>query len=215
MEQTASSISLRVSGVEQGLEDTGIDIEQGVVRAAADRFLIVNNSGRQTFSVDADGNIVGSGGAAFKGDLSAAGGTFSGMLAKKAVSITDANIDDYTTTDELGVRCLDFTKLGGYVVFSGSAGAYIYLPDTTNGNYVGELRSLVGNKLLVYNTGSGAVTFDNAYHSPDTPMGTPITTGRFALLECVADVKDGREFIYWAIKVGDTVGSGRQADGNE
>lgn len=211
VEQTASSISLRVSGVEQGLEDTGIDIRQGVVRAAADKFLIVNNSGQQTFSVDADGNIVGSGGAAFKGDLSAAGGTFSGMLAKKAVSVTDANIGDYTATDELGQRRFDFARLGGYVVFSGSAGVYIYLPDTTNGNYVGELRSLVGNKLLVYNTGSGAVTFDNAYHSPDNPMGTAVTTGRFALLECVADVKDGREFIYWAIKVGDTVGSGRQA----
>ena len=211
VEQTASSISLRVSGVEQGLEDTGIDIEQGVVRAAADKFLIVNNSGRQTFSVDADGNIVGSGGAAFKGDLSAAGGTFSGMLAKKAVSVTDANIGDYTTTDELGQRRFDFARLGGYVVFSGSAGAYIYLPDTTNGNYVGELRSLVGNKLLVYNTGSGAVTFDNAYHSPDNPMGTSVMMGQFALLECVADVKDGREFIYWAIKVGNTVGSGRQA----
>lgn len=56
--------------IKEGLSKTGIDIESGKITAKTDNFEIQNNSGTPTFSVDEDGNIVGSGNASFQGNIS-------------------------------------------------------------------------------------------------------------------------------------------------
>lgn len=57
--------------LQYGIRRTGIDIENGVIRAQTDNFRIVNSDGKETFSVDADGNIVGMGNATFDGVIRA------------------------------------------------------------------------------------------------------------------------------------------------
>lgn len=64
VEQTASSIRL-------GVGNAGIDIEQGKIAAKSDTFEIQNGNGTTTFSVDADGNLVGQGNAEFVGTIRA------------------------------------------------------------------------------------------------------------------------------------------------
>lgn len=55
----------------QALLATGIDIENKKIVATADNFVVRNNSGTPTFSIDEEGNIVGSGGASFNGPMKA------------------------------------------------------------------------------------------------------------------------------------------------
>ena len=55
----------------QALYATGIDIENKKIVATADNFVVRNNSGKPTFSIDEEGNIVGSGGASFNGPMKA------------------------------------------------------------------------------------------------------------------------------------------------
>lgn len=55
----------------QALYATGIDIKNRKIFATADNFVVRNNSGDRTFSIDKDGNIVGSGGASFNGPMKA------------------------------------------------------------------------------------------------------------------------------------------------
>lgn len=55
----------------QALYATGIDIKNRKIIATADNFVVRNNRGEPTFSVDVEGNIVGSGGASFNGPIKA------------------------------------------------------------------------------------------------------------------------------------------------
>lgn len=57
--------------VKPNLLATGIDIKNRKIFATADNFVVRNNSGDRTFSIDKDGNIVGEGNASFKGSVMA------------------------------------------------------------------------------------------------------------------------------------------------
>ena len=57
IEQTAESIELSVASVKQGLTDTGINIQDRLIRVNADNFIICNNQGEQTMRVDEDGQL--------------------------------------------------------------------------------------------------------------------------------------------------------------
>ena len=57
IEQTAESIQLSVAAVDQGLMDTGINIQDRQITATADNFIIQNNQGQQTMRVDEDGQL--------------------------------------------------------------------------------------------------------------------------------------------------------------
>ncbi len=57
IEQTAESIELSVASVKQGLTDTGINIQDRLIRVNADNFIISNNQGEQTMRVDEDGQL--------------------------------------------------------------------------------------------------------------------------------------------------------------
>ena len=59
------------TNVKPDLLATGIDINSHKIVATADNFVVRNNRGEPTFSVDVEGNIVGSGGASFNGPMKA------------------------------------------------------------------------------------------------------------------------------------------------
>lgn len=59
------------NNITPSLKRTGIDIQRGKITAQTDNFRIVNSDGKETFSVDADGNIVGTGNATFDGVIRA------------------------------------------------------------------------------------------------------------------------------------------------
>lgn len=65
---------------ELGQLATGVDIYNKKIIATADNFMVRNNSGDQTFSIDRDGNIAGSGNASFRGKVYASGGEFTGTV---------------------------------------------------------------------------------------------------------------------------------------
>lgn len=65
---------------ETDLLATGIDIKSHRIVATSDNFTVRNNSGDQTFSIDRDGNITGSGNASFRGKVYASGGEFTGTV---------------------------------------------------------------------------------------------------------------------------------------
>ena len=74
--QTVDNINLEIRN---GLESTGIYIENGLIKATTNNFKICNSSGTETFSVDSNGNLVAAGNAKFNGNIETAGGTIGGF----------------------------------------------------------------------------------------------------------------------------------------
>ena len=96
-EQTARRINMEV---EDGLSRTGIDITAGLIKATTDNFVIQNSAGENTFSVDAAGNLISKGNAAFGGIIKSKGiyqnmGFFS--TSNDSVSYLRTYADGHTT----------------------------------------------------------------------------------------------------------------------
>lgn len=71
---TANSANSKADTINSGLSATGIDIRSHRITATVDNFTIKNNSGVTTFSVDKDGNLIGTGNASFSGKISSSSG---------------------------------------------------------------------------------------------------------------------------------------------
>lgn len=96
--------------LESGLKRTGIDIEQDTITATANKFMVKNNDGEVTASVNE------------KGELEAYSGLFSGFVRKKLTTITPDNIDKYLSKKiptQNGYVALDFVSAGSHVEFAG------------------------------------------------------------------------------------------------
>ena len=97
--------------LESGLKRTGIDIEKDTITATANKFMVKNNSGVVTASVNE------------KGVLEVGAGVFSGLIRKKMTEITPENLKEYVTDVPalaLGNIQIDFEKTGCFVMFSGN-----------------------------------------------------------------------------------------------
>lgn len=57
--QTANEINIKVDNLEDDLEATGINIQDKTIVATSDNFVIKNNTGQQTTTIDKDGQIAG------------------------------------------------------------------------------------------------------------------------------------------------------------
>ena len=79
---------------EDKLLPTGIDITSGKIVATADNFVIQNNSGTTTFSIDENGNLQSSGDASFSGKITATSGSIGGF------TISDGNLSGGTASLE-------------------------------------------------------------------------------------------------------------------
>lgn len=104
--------------LESGLKRTGVDIENGKITATADKFMVKNNSGEVTASVNEDGL------------LEVGAGLFSGLIRKKKTIITPDKLEGYTEENSInGYIRLNFVKAGCFVELSGDIGK------KTGGNY--------------------------------------------------------------------------------
>lgn len=100
--------------LESGLKRTGIDIEQDTITATANKFMVKNNSGEVTASVNE------------KGEFETYSGLFMGFVRKKLTTITPDNIDKYLSSKKPiqgGYVTLDFVATGSYVELSGNFGS--------------------------------------------------------------------------------------------
>lgn len=104
--------------LESGLKRAGIDLEDDTITATANKFMVRNNSGEVTASVNEDGL------------LEVGAGLFSGLIRKKKTIITPDKLEGYTEENSIkGYIRLNFVKTGSFVEFSGDIGK------KTGGNY--------------------------------------------------------------------------------
>ena len=97
--------------LESGLKRAGIDLEGDTITATANKFLVKNNSGEVTASVNEDGL------------LEVGAGLFSGLIRKKKTIITPDKLEGYTEENPInGYIRLNFVKTGSFVEFSGDIG---------------------------------------------------------------------------------------------
>lgn len=104
--------------LESGLKRAGIDLEDDTITATANKFMVKNNSGEVTASVNEDGL------------LEVGAGLFSGLIRKKKTIITPEKLEGYTEENSInGYIRLNFVKTGSFVELSGDIGK------NTGGNY--------------------------------------------------------------------------------
>lgn len=104
--------------LESGLKRAGIDLEDDTITATANKFMVKNNSGVVTASVNEDGL------------LEVGAGLFSGLIRKKKTIITPDKLEGYTEENSInGYIRLNFVKAGSFVELSGDIGK------KTGGNY--------------------------------------------------------------------------------
>lgn len=104
--------------LESGLKRAGIDLEDDTITATANKFMVKNNSGEVTASVNEDGL------------LEVGAGLFSGLIRKKKTIITPDKLEGYTEENPInGYIRLNFVKAGSFVELSGDIGK------KTGGNY--------------------------------------------------------------------------------
>lgn len=143
---------------------TGIDIESHKITATADNFMVRNNSGDQTFSIDRDGNIVGSGNASFRGKVYASGGEFTGTVT--AAKIYGAYINGGSITG---------TTVTGSAITSTSADGKSVTKITG-----GQLTTGTTNKLIIDTPGNepGGVLRITQDSDDVVKLGVTDTTGK-------------------------------------
>lgn len=94
--------------LESGLKRTGIDIEKDTITATANKFMVKNNSGEVTASVNE------------KGVFEVGSGLFGGFVKKNLTVITPDNVGQYTIPSaQLGYVVFDFATAGSFVRFEG------------------------------------------------------------------------------------------------
>ena len=104
--------------LESGLKRAGIDLEDDTITATANKFMVKNNDGEVTASVNEDGL------------LEVGAGLFSGLIRKKKTIITPDKLEGYTEENSInGYIRLNFVKAGSFVELSGDIGK------KTGGNY--------------------------------------------------------------------------------
>lgn len=116
------------TNVKPDLLATGIDIKSHKIVATADNFIVRNNSGTLTFSIDEDGNIVGVGNASFKGSVTARTFTLSSDKfyvdnnGNFKLNMTNFSVDGNGNITATGGRIsfLTFTDSGMYSASSSS-----------------------------------------------------------------------------------------------
>lgn len=95
--------------LESASKMAGIDLRSGKVTVTADNFVVQNNDGETTASVNS------------KGVLEVKNGLFSGFVRKQLTTLTPDNISKYIKTSQSnGYLSLDFVAAGSYVNFSGA-----------------------------------------------------------------------------------------------
>lgn len=151
------------SGIAAKLLRTGFDIENGKITATANKFMVKNNSGEVTASVNEDGL------------LEVGAGLFSGLIRKKKTIITPDKLEGYTEENSInGYIRLNFVKTGSFVELSGDIGKKtggnyptiilpFHNPNASNANLgvtSEEAATCLGQTFIVRNNTSPAITIN-------------------------------------------------------
>ena len=103
-----------------------------------------------------------------RGEVHATSGEFSGVLRKRKTVITADNIDQYviTSLDSGVTNVIDIIKTGTFLEFKRLEGPVIFKLPSFTPNSAGyteeqldEARSLIGNRMIIYNNSGYRVTF--------------------------------------------------------
>lgn len=182
--------------LESGLKRAGIDLEDDTITATANKFMVKNNSGEVTASVNEDGL------------LEVGAGLFSGLIRKKKTIITPDKLEGYTEeTPVNGYIRLNFAKTGSFVELSGdigkkTGGSYptiippFHNPNAGNaslGVTSEEAATWLGQTFIVRNNTSPATTINIIGHTSlvggsNTARPYWLESGWMAVLTC--------EFVY-------------------
>mgnify|MGYP002520677470 CR=1 FL=1 len=130
----------------------GIDLRAGKVTVTADNFIVQNNDGDTTASVNA------------KGVLEVKNGLFSGFVRKQMTTLTPDNISKYITSSQSnGYLSLDFVAAGSYVNFSGAIAKRLGI----GSNYISPI-------LPFYDPSSSAKAFGTTLQEAITYIGQTV-----------------------------------------
>lgn len=182
--------------LESGLKRAGIDLEDDTITATANKFLVKNNDGEVTASVNEYGL------------LEVGAGLFSGLIRKKKTIITPDKLEGYTEENPInGYIRLNFVKTGSFVELSGdigkkTGGKYptiippFYNPnasDASLGVTSEEAATCLGQTFIVRNNTSPAITinivgYTSLVGGSNTAHPYWLESGWMAVLTC--------EFVY-------------------
>lgn len=189
--------------LESGLERAGIDLEDDTITATANKFMVKNNSGEVTASVNE------------KGVLEVGAGVFSGLIRKKMTEITPENLKEYVTDVPalaLGNIQIDFEKTGCFVKFTGNIKAMtkadvvivppFYMPNHTNWGKLStktvyEAMAYVGQTIIVVNDSDTEMT-TIGYTSMDFDHASKyFERGQGAMITCVVNKGQNSCTVVW------------------
>lgn len=182
--------------LESGLKRAGIDLEDDTITATANKFMVKNNDGEVTASVNEYGL------------LEVGAGLFSGLIRKKKTIITPDKLEGYTEENPInGYIRLNFVKTGSFVELSGdigkkTGGKYptiippFYNPNASNaslGVTSEEAATYLGQTFIVRNNTSPAITinivgYTSLVGGSNTAHPYWLESGWMAVLTC--------EFVY-------------------
>lgn len=178
--------------LESGLKRAGIDLEDDTITATANKFMVKNNSGEVTASVNEDGL------------LEVGAGLFSGLIRKKKTIITPDKLEGYTEENSInGYIRLNFVKTGSFVELSGDIGKKtggnyptiilpFHNPNASNaslGVTSEEAATCLGETFIVRNNTSPAITinivgYTSLVGGSDTTHPYWLESGWMAVLTC-------------------------------
>lgn len=189
--------------LESGLKGAGIDLEDDTITATANKFMVKNNSGEVTASVNE------------KGVLEVGAGVFSGLIRKKMTEITPENLKEYVTDVPalaLGNIQIDFEKTGCFVKFTGNIKAMtkadvvivppFYMPNHTNWGKLStktvyEAMAYVGQTIIVVNDSDTEMT-TIGYTSMDFDHASKyFERGQGAMITCVVNKGQNSCTVVW------------------
>lgn len=189
--------------LESGLKRAGIDLEDDTITATANKFMVKNNSGEVTASVNE------------KGLLEVGAGVFSGLIRKKMTEITPENLKEYVTDVPalaLGNIQIDFEKTGCFVKFTGKIKAMtkadvvivppFYMPNHTNWGKLStktvyEAMAYVGQTIVVVNDSDTEMT-TIGYTSMDFDHASKyFERGQGAMITCVVNKGQNSCTVVW------------------
>lgn len=189
--------------LESGLKRAGVDLEDDTITATANKFMVKNNSGEVTASVNE------------KGVLEVGAGVFSGLIRKKMTEITPENLKEYVTDVPalaLGHIQIDFEKTGCFVKFTGNIKAMtkadvvivppFYMPNHTNWGKLStktvyEAMAYVGQTIVVVNDSDTEMT-TIGYTSMDFDHASKyFEKGQGAMITCVVNKGQNSCTVVW------------------
>lgn len=189
--------------LESGLKRAGIDLEDDTITATANKFMVKNNSGEVTASVNE------------KGVIEVGAGVFSGLIRKKMTEITPENLKEYVTDVPalaLGNIQIDFEKTGCFVKFTGNIRAMtkadvvivppFYMPNDTNWGKLStktvyEAMAYVGQTIIVVNDSDTEMT-TIGYTSMDFDHASKyFGRGQGAMITCVVNKGQNSCTVVW------------------